>query len=234
MSLLKSSGRRAFPLLMEESALLFYSGPQQPGRRPPAVGSSALQTLTNFNADLVQKNPHRNTQHTVWPHIWEPHGPVRLTPSSNHHTEPLAPSLCCMCRTVVVQSLSRVRLFATPWTAARQPPLPMGFSRWEYWSGLPFPTPEDLPDPETEPTSPALAGGFFTTCASWEAPCVGLSMLLPTHTCTVPWCSSSETNTRDKNTSADLGGGIFSWMRKELRNRIDSKLMTLLRLFVTG
>lgn len=65
MSLLKSSGRRAFPLLMEESALLFYSGPQQPGRRPPAVGSSALQTLTNFNADLVQKNPHRNTQHTV-------------------------------------------------------------------------------------------------------------------------------------------------------------------------
>ena len=42
----------------------------------------------------------------------------------------------------------------------------MGFSRQEYWSGLPFPTPEDLPDPGIEPASPALAGGFFTTEAS--------------------------------------------------------------------
>ena len=39
----------------------------------------------------------------------------------------------------------------------------MGFSRQEYWSGLPFPSPEDLPNPGTEPTSPALAAGFFTT-----------------------------------------------------------------------
>jgi len=39
----------------------------------------------------------------------------------------------------------------------------MEFSRQEYWSGLPFPTPGDLPDPGIEPTSPALAGGFFTT-----------------------------------------------------------------------
>ena len=38
----------------------------------------------------------------------------------------------------------------------------MGFSRQEHWSGLPFPSPGDLPDPETEPVSPALAGGFFT------------------------------------------------------------------------
>ena len=43
------------------------------------------------------------------------------------------------------------------------------FSRQEYWSGLPFPTPGDLPDPEIEPESPALAGGFFTTGAPWEA-----------------------------------------------------------------
>ena len=49
---------------------------------------------------------------------------------------------------------------------ARKAPLPMGLSRQEYWSGLPFPPPEDLPDPGTEPASllsPALAGGFFTT-----------------------------------------------------------------------
>ena len=57
---------------------------------------------------------------------------------------------------VVVKSLSRVRLFATPWTVAYQAPLSMGFSRQEYWSGLPFPSPGDLPDPGIEPRSPAL------------------------------------------------------------------------------
>ena len=50
----------------------------------------------------------------------------------------------------------------TPWTVARQSPLSMGFSRQEYWSGLPFPFPGDLPHPGIEPASPALAGGFFT------------------------------------------------------------------------
>ena len=56
----------------------------------------------------------------------------------------------------VKKSLSHVQLFATPWTVARQPPLSMGFSRQEYWSGLPFPSPGDLPDPGIEPRSPAL------------------------------------------------------------------------------
>ena len=60
------------------------------------------------------------------------------------------------------QSLSHVRLFATPWTTV-QPPLSMGFPRKEYWSELPFPSPVDLPDSEIEPGSSALAGGFFTT-----------------------------------------------------------------------
>ena len=45
-----------------------------------------------------------------------------------------------------------------------------GIFQQEYWSGLPFPPPKDLPDPEMEPASPALAGGFFTTSATWEAP----------------------------------------------------------------
>ena len=57
---------------------------------------------------------------------------------------------------VKVKLLSRVRLFATPWTVARQAPLSMGFSRQEYWSGLPFPSPGDLPNPGIEPRSPAL------------------------------------------------------------------------------
>ena len=64
------------------------------------------------------------------------------------------------------QQLSRVRLFATPWTVAFQAPLAMRFFRQEYWSGFPCPPPEDFPHPEEEPmsvTSSALAGSFFTT-----------------------------------------------------------------------
>ena len=55
-----------------------------------------------------------------------------------------------------VKSLSRVWLFATPWTVDYQASLSMGFSRQEYWSGLPFPSPGDLPNPGIEPRSPTL------------------------------------------------------------------------------
>ena len=57
---------------------------------------------------------------------------------------------------------------ATLWTIAHQAPLSMGFPRQEYWSGLPFHFPGDFPDPESKPVSPALAGGFFATWATWE------------------------------------------------------------------
>ena len=65
-----------------------------------------------------------------------------------------------------------LRLLVTPWTAGHQAPLSMGFSRLEYWSALPWPSPGHLLDPGMEPTSlasPALAGGFFTTSAMWGA-----------------------------------------------------------------
>ena len=68
--------------------------------------------------------------------------------------------------------LSHVQFFVTPWTVAHQAPLSMGSSGQEYWSGLPCPPPGDLPDPGIEPASllsPALAGKFFTTSATWEA-----------------------------------------------------------------
>ena len=55
-----------------------------------------------------------------------------------------------------VKSLSRVRLFGTPWTVAHQATPSMGFSRQEYWSGMPFPSPGDLPDPGIDPGSPSL------------------------------------------------------------------------------
>ena len=78
----------------------------------------------------------------------------------------------CVCACVLSHFI-RVCLFVTPWAIARQAPLSLGFSRQEYWSGLPCPTAGDLPHPGIEPTSrmsPALAGGFFTTSTTWEAP----------------------------------------------------------------
>ena len=68
----------------------------------------------------------------------------------------------------VLSCFSRVQLFATPWTIVHQAPLSMGFSRKEYWSGLPCPLPGDLPNSGIEPVSlmsPTLAGVFFTTSA---------------------------------------------------------------------
>ena len=62
-----------------------------------------------------------------------------------------------------VCALSHIGLSATPWTVTCHAPLSMGFFRQQYWSGLPFPSPVDLPDPGIEPVSPVLVGGFFTT-----------------------------------------------------------------------
>ena len=76
-----------------------------------------------------------------------------------------------MCACTHAQLFSCVQLFVTAWTAAHQAPLSVKFPRQEYWSRLPFLTPGDLPDPEINPLSPvfpALAGGFFTICATWE------------------------------------------------------------------
>ena len=80
----------------------------------------------------------------------------------------LQETLCC-----ALSHFSRVRLSVTPWTVAHQPPLSMGLSRQENWSGLPCPPPGELPDPGIKPGSlmaPALAGSFFTTSTAWEAP----------------------------------------------------------------
>ena len=73
----------------------------------------------------------------------------------------------CVCVCVCVCVLSHVQLFTTPWTVACQAALSMEFSRQEYWSGLPFPTPGDLPDLGIELkslASPTLASRFFTNC----------------------------------------------------------------------
>ena len=67
-------------------------------------------------------------------------------------------------------ALGHVQLFATSWTAARQAPLSLGFPRQEYWSGLPFPSPGDLPHSGTDPRSPALQVDSFTAELSGYTP----------------------------------------------------------------
>ena len=110
---------------------------------------------------------------------WQPLGlAVSRCPQSPWHRLLFCLNRLCLCRRgrglrgqrppqpsgCVCQSLSRVQLFATPWTVAHQAPLSIGLSRQEHWSGLPFPPPRDLPNPGIKPTSPeppALAGGFL-------------------------------------------------------------------------
>ena len=89
-----------------------------------------------------------------------------------------------------------VQLFSTPWTIACQAPLSLGLSRQEHWSGLPCPPPRDLPDPGIEPTSltsPALAGGFFTTSANLGNPVLLLLLLLLSRFSRVRLCATPYT-----------------------------------------
>ena len=77
------------------------------------------------------------------------------------------------CESCGLVSMSCLILFATPWTVACQAALSMGFPWQEYWSGLPFPSPEDLSDPGIKLTSPAWAGGFSTTREARECEATG-------------------------------------------------------------
>ena len=95
---------------------------------------------------------------------------------------------CC----AVLSCFSHVQLFETPWTVAHQAPLSMGFSKQEYWSGLPFHTPGYLTKPGVELTSlvsPALADGFFTTspiCVSVQFSCSVVPTLCDPMDCSTP------------------------------------------------
>ena len=73
---------------------------------------------------------------------------------------------------LLLSRFGHIQLCKTPWTLSLQAPLSIGFSKQEYWSGLPCPPPGDLPNPGIESASlmsPAWAGRFFTTSATWEA-----------------------------------------------------------------
>ena len=82
---------------------------------------------------------------------------------SKLHRSELSPVVHVHCMCICPVAKLRLAVLRPPWTAALQVTLSMGFPRQEYWSGLPFPALGDLPHPGTKPSSPALAGGFFTT-----------------------------------------------------------------------
>ena len=104
---------------------------------------------------------------------------------------------------------------ATPRTVARQAPLSMGFSRQEYWSGLPCPPPGDLSDPGIQPVSlmpPALAVQFFTTSATWEARACTTSL-------TKMQCTLKQNKTQiNRKTNPDTTVLIFSPRYKGIQN----------------
>ena len=119
---------------------------------------------------------------------------------------------------MVLSRFSRVQLFVTPWTVARQALLSIGFCRKEYWSVLPCPPPGDLPNPGIEPTSlvsPALAGEFFNTNTTWEALSYGSTALFFTtkiFTClsvSVPLPSLFPQKVRLKQPVSFLSSNIF-------------------------
>ena len=85
----------------------------------------------------------------------QPSPPALPSQCSGLHIHPTYVCVCTHVCSVVSNS-------AAAWTVAHQAPLSMGFSRHEYWSGLPFPSPGDLPHPGIKPAPPTLAGGFFT------------------------------------------------------------------------
>ena len=108
---------------------------------------------------------------------------------------------------------SYVQLFVALWTVAHQDPLFMEFSRQEYWSGLAFPTPGDLPNPGIEPASlasSASAGGFFTTSATWNrwnseiAPRCPPLLLSPMHE--MGWMHKMDAESRCRNPCIKRGG----------------------------
>ena len=104
-----------------------------------------------------------------------------------HFISILSTVICAQFSSVIV--LSHVQFFGTPWTVARQASPPMEFSRQEYRRGLPFPSSSDLSNPGIEPedlASPALAGRFFTTIATWEAQKLSTVLVSKTSVHTLP------------------------------------------------
>ena len=145
------------------------------GQRPPEM-FVLLQVM--WNARILQQLP---CYHSTFPKnagqskmTGKQEYPITCSRSEALQQEPAQrdePELIPMLRVCTLISSVVSDSFVTQWSVACQVPLSMGFSRQEYWSGLPFPPPGDLPDPRIKTmllTSPALAGRFFSTGTIWE------------------------------------------------------------------
>ena len=97
--------------------------------------------------------------------------------------------------------------FATLWNVACQPPLSMGFVRPEYWSGLPFPSMGDIPDPGIKPVSPVLAGRFFTTEPPGRLPLTSLQVLNKDQLGFPGWLRGKESACNAGDMDSILGSG---------------------------
>ena len=139
-----------------------------PGIKPPSLKSPAVAGEF-FTTSATWYKVH--TDYTVilgfkvrtGEHLAQPPWPAVSWAKCHHDTESEDYWEMPKLEWVKVKSLSRVWLFVTPCTVALQAPLSMGFSRQEYWSGLPFPSPGDLPDPGIKPRSPALQADALTS-----------------------------------------------------------------------
>ena len=112
-----------------------------------------LETQLEPSPERLEKEA-RVSQEGWWVGLKEKRGVLTRALHLGEHTSVLKVFAC---------SAAQSRLTAIPWTVACLTPLAMGFSRQEYWSGLPFPPPGDLPGPGIEPACPAFPGRFFTT-----------------------------------------------------------------------
>ena len=145
--------------------------------KPACYSSHESQTLSPCATTIEACTPRARTQQQEATTVRSPCTAMKSTPpltssGEKAHAQQQRPSTAKIqsinVHANLVQSCSSL---CDPWTVAHQAPLSMGFSRQKYWSGLPFPSPGDLPDPGTELASlmsPALAGRFFTT-SIWEA-----------------------------------------------------------------
>ena len=127
-----------------------------------------MQVWSLGQEDPLEKKMATHSSIFAWEISWTEE-PVWLQSSS---VQSLSHVGLCKMQVCMLSHFSLVLLFATPWTIVCQAPLSMGFSRQEYWCGVPCPLEGDLPDPGIKPEYPAslaLAGGFFTSSTTWEA-----------------------------------------------------------------
>ena len=149
-----------------------------------AVLDSAALSQAKKEEEEYQEIYHRGVLHTSFDsplhlpsilYFSESSGFFKCSLSSCNKQERSGEVCLCVC---MLSRFCHVWFFVTPWTVSHQAPLSIGFSRQEYWSGLPCPTPGDLPNRGLRSNlmwfeslkSPALTGWFFTSSATWEAP----------------------------------------------------------------